>query len=271
MFLLNFIISIFLVNDKHIGVILLRGTCSNGVYAFLKPMVSPFSKFLTLAHERTSTDGWHKRLGHPSHKIVAHLVKNFFLPSSSSKLYSLCNFCSINKAHQLPFRQNSLMNQAPFDLIYIDVWGPASSTGINGSHYYIIFVDHFNKYILFYPMVKKSDVSIIFPHFKKFIETRLQTKIKSLYYDNGGEFITLRSIFLTSGISHYTITPYTPQQNGVTERRYHHLVEISLTLLHDAKLDHSYWPYAFHTASYLINRHPTPLLQNQSSFEYLFG
>jgi transposase InsO family protein len=203
-------------------------------------MVSPFSKFLALTYERTFTDGCHKRLGHPSHKIVAQLVKNFFLLVSSSKLYSLCNFCSINKAHQLPFHQNSLTSQAPLDLNYTDVWGPASSTSIDGSHYYVIFVDHFSKYIWFYPMVKKFDVSIIFPHFKKFIETQLQTKIKSLYSDNGGEFITLRSIFLTSEISYYTIAHYTPQQNGVTERRYRHLVETSLTLLHDAKLDHSY-------------------------------
>ena len=31
-------------------------------------------------HERTSIDGWHKRLGHPSSKIVHHLVKKFSFP-----------------------------------------------------------------------------------------------------------------------------------------------------------------------------------------------
>jgi len=67
-------------------------------------------------------------------------------------------------------------------------------------------------------MAKKSDVSTIFAYFKKFIETRFQTKIKSLHSDNGGEFITLLLIFSTSGISHYTTALYTPQQNGVTER-----------------------------------------------------
>jgi len=33
---------------------------------------------------------------------------------------------------------------------------------------------------------------------------------------------------------------------------------------------HSYWPHAFQTAAYLINRQPTPLLQNKSPFEVLF-
>jgi len=50
-----------------------------------------------------------------------------------------------------------------------------------------------------------------------------------------------------------------------------HLVETGLTLLHDAHLDFSYLPYSFQTASYLINRQPTPLLQGKSLFEVLFG
>ena len=86
----------------------------------------------------------------------------FSLPVSSSKIYSLCNSCSINKEHQLSFHQNSLTSQAPLDLIYTNVWGPVSSTGIDGSRYYLIFVDHFSKYIQFYTMVNKSDVSMIF-------------------------------------------------------------------------------------------------------------
>ena len=40
--------------------------------------------------------------------------------------------------------------------------------------YYLIFVDHYTKYIWFYPMVTKSGVSKIFPHFKRFVETRFQ-------------------------------------------------------------------------------------------------
>ncbi|KAJ0083678.1 hypothetical protein Patl1_29526 [Pistacia atlantica] len=67
------------------------------------------------------------------------------------------------------------------------------------------------------------------------------------------------------------MAPYTPQQNGVSERRHRHLVETGLTLLHDASLPLSYWPHAFQTATYLINGQPTPLLQNKSPFEALFG
>ena len=120
-------------------------------------------------------------------------------------------------------------------------------------------------------MDTKSGVSTIFPHFKKLVETRFQTKIKNLYSDNGGEFIALKSFLLVNGIGHYTTAPHTPQQNGVFERHYRHLVKTGFTLLHDTSLPFSYWPHAFQITSYLINRQPTSLLQNRFPFEALFG
>ena len=89
-------------------------------------------------------------------------------------------------------------------------------------------------------MVTKSGVSKKISHLKRFVETRFQKSIKTLYSDNGGEFIALKSYLLLHGITHYTTAPRTPQQNGVSEHRHRHLVETGLTLLHDAHLDFSY-------------------------------
>ena len=145
-------------------------------------MMSPTSKMVPNVHERTLIDGWHKRLGHPSLRIVQHLVKNFSLPIVTKKNISqLCSSCSINKAHQQPFLTNSLQSHAPLELIYTDVWGPTHYKGINGSRYYLILVDHFTKYMWFYPMATKFGVFTIFPYFKKLVETHFQTKIKNLY------------------------------------------------------------------------------------------
>ena len=119
-------------------------------------------------------------------------------------------------------------------------------------------------------MSNKSCVSRIFPQFKHLVEKTFHTKIKSIYSDNGGEFVALKQYFFIHRINHYTTTPHTPQQNGVSERHHRHLVETGLTLLHDASLPLSYWPHAFSTAAYLINRQPTPLLQNKTPFETLF-
>ena len=120
-------------------------------------------------------------------------------------------------------------------------------------------------------MTHKSNVQTIFPQFRNLVENRFNTKIKSLYSDNGGEYIGLKTYLSVHGISHYTTAPHTPQQNGMSERRHHHLVETGLTLLTDAHMPLSYWPYAFQTAAYLINCMPTATLNNQSPFEKLFN
>ncbi|KAJ0027681.1 hypothetical protein Pint_36319 [Pistacia integerrima] len=264
--------SYFLVKDQITGAILLKGACENGVYMLPDSLVGSSPQMVANVHERTSIDGWHKRLRHPSHKIVTSLINAFSLPIKKEHQVSpLCTSCSINKAHQQPFHLTSFKSNAPFDLIYTDVWGPSHIVGLDGSRYYLILVDHFTKYMWFYPMPTKSSVSSIFPQFKNLVETKFQTKTKSVYSDNGGEFVALKNYFSIHGISHYTTAPHTPQQNGVAERRHRHLVETGLTLLTNADLPLSYWPHAFQTSAYLINRQPTPLLNNKSPFESLFN
>ena len=50
-----------------------------------------------------------------------------------------------------------------------------------------------------------------------------------------------------------------------------HLVESGLALLATASLPLQFWLYAFHIATYLINRLPTKVLQFQSPFQVLFN
>ena len=153
------------------GAVLLKGACENGVYTLPNLLVQTSPKMVADVHERTSINGWHNRLGHPSQKIVHHFVKNLSFPIIQEEHSShLCTSCSITKAHKQPFWINSLQSYAPLDLIYTDVWGPSNIIGIDGSQYYLILVDHFTKYIWFYPMETESQVSMIFPQFKHLVE-----------------------------------------------------------------------------------------------------
>ncbi|RVW19477.1 Retrovirus-related Pol polyprotein from transposon RE1 [Vitis vinifera] len=72
-------------------------------------------------------------------------------------------------------------------------------------------------------------------------------------------------------VSHLTSPPHTPEHNGYSERRHRHIVETSLSLLTHASMPLSYWPFAFSTAVYLINRLPTPTLNHLSPYFKLFG
>lgn len=89
----------------------------------------------------------------------------------------------------------------------------------------------------------------------------------------GGEYISnrLQTFLQSKGIEHYKSCPYTPEQNGLTERKHRHIIETTVTLLQYAKLPSQYWFFACQAVVYLINRMPTPVLKNQSPFEALFG
>ena len=71
----------------------------------------------------------------------------FSLPTNKNGHLSLCTSCSRNKAHRQTFNTHGLTSTAPMELIYKDVWGPSHDIGIDGSKYYVIFVDHYTKYI----------------------------------------------------------------------------------------------------------------------------
>nr|TKR89925.1 hypothetical protein D5086_0000238180 [Populus alba] len=96
-------------------------------------------------------------------------------------------------------------------------------------------------------------------------------QIHTLYSNNGGEYVALTSLLVLHGISHLTTPPHTPEHNGFAERRHLHIVETGLTLLAHASIPLRFWPHAFATAVYLINRMPTPTLHLFSPYEKIFG
>lgn len=107
--------------------------------------------------------------------------------------------------------------------------------------------------------------------FKPLVENHFQHKVGTLYSDNGGKYISLCPYLTTHGIYHLTSPPHTPKHNGISKRKNRHEVEIGLTLLKQANLPKSYWPYAFSTAVYLISRLPTLDLNSKSPYATLFG
>ncbi|KAI3730082.1 hypothetical protein L6452_18758 [Arctium lappa] len=79
--------------------------------------------------------------------------------------------------------------------------------------------------------------------------------IKCLRTGRGGEFYD--SMFFQSvGIIHETTAPYTPQQNGVAERKNKVLKEMVNSMLSYSGLSGGFWGEVMLTACYLLNRVP---------------
>ncbi|KFD60147.1 LOW QUALITY PROTEIN: hypothetical protein M514_27675 [Trichuris suis] len=80
----------------------------------------------------------------------------------------------------------------------------------------------------------------------------------------------LKKYFREEGIEHQTTIPYTPQQNGVAERRNRSLTEMAKCILLGAGLHNRFWGEAVRTAAYLQNRLPSRSV-DRTPFEHFLG
>jgi histone deacetylase 1/2 len=81
----------------------------------------------------------------------------------------------------------------------------------------VSFVDDYSWYTWIYLIKHKSDVEQIFYDFQHHVERLLDTKIRAIQSDWGGEYHRLHNYFQRTGISHRVSCPHTSQQNGIAE------------------------------------------------------
>jgi hypothetical protein len=122
-------------------------------------------------------------------------------------------------------------------------------------------------------MKSKSEVFSHFQNFANLIETHYNIKIKILCADNETKFINQNFLNFTKsrGIIHQTSCVYTPQQNRVFERKNHHLLEMTRTLLFQNNIPKIFWLEVVLIATYLINRLPSANLSFKSPLEILYN
>lgn len=88
--------------------------------------------------------------------------------------------------------------------------------------------------------------------------------------DNGPE-LNILSFYAENGILHQKSYVETPQQNGIVERKHHHILNVARCLKKQSNFPVVYWNYFIGHVVRIINRLPTPFLNNASPFEKLYG
>ncbi|GKB53596.1 ribonuclease H-like domain-containing protein [Tanacetum coccineum] len=104
--------------------------------------------------------------------------------------------------------------------------------------------------------------------FVNLIANQFLKRIKVIRSDNGTEFINnkMEKILKEKGIIHQTSCAYTPQQNGIAERKHRHLLNVARSLLFQGNIPLCFWTDCILTATYLINRLPSSVLAGRSPF-----
>jgi transposase InsO family protein len=112
-------------------------------------------------------------------------------------------------------------------------------------------------------MAAKSDALEALKKFQARVEVETGRRLRVLRTDNGGEFTSVE--FDTHCAEHGVVcqhtAPYTPQRNGVVERRNQSVVTMARGLLKSRSMPATFWGEAVATAVYLLNRAPTKALE----------
>ena len=151
--------------------------------------------------------------------------------------------------------------------------GPMSTLSLNGSRYFLLFIDDYSRMCWVYFMKEKSEVFCIFKRFKQLVEKQVDKQIKILRTNNGGEFALreFNSFCEIEGIQFQLIIPYSPQKNGESEQKNRTVMEMARCLIFEKDLPLKFWAEAVNTSVYLLNLLPTKALKGKTSFEAWHG
>ncbi|KAL0641477.1 hypothetical protein Bca4012_103059 [Brassica carinata] len=190
--------------------------------------------------------------------------------TTASSLNKDCEACILGKHCKNVFPNSTSVYDKCFDLIHSDVWTAPCISRANHK-YFVTFIDEKSKYTWLTLIPSKDRVIDAFKNFQAYVTNHYNAKIKIFRSDNGGEYTSyaFKSHLEHHGILHQTSCPYTPQQNGVAERKNRHLMEVARSMMFQANVPKRFWSDAVATACYLINRIPTKVLKDQAPFEVL--
>ncbi|GJS08882.1 retrotransposon protein, putative, ty1-copia subclass [Tanacetum coccineum] len=157
-------------------------------------------------------------------------------------------------------------------LIHTDVCGPFRIVSRQGASYFVTFTDDFSRYGYVYLLKHKHEVFETFKVFQKEVENQLGKTIKSLRSDRGGEYMSQEFLdhLKEHGIIAHRTPPYTPQHNGVSERRNRTLLDMVRSMMSQTTLPKSFWDYALESAARILNMVPTKKVE-KTPYEVWYG
>ncbi|KAA0050875.1 putative leucine-rich repeat receptor-like protein kinase [Cucumis melo var. makuwa] len=124
-----------------------------------------------------------------------------------------------------------------------------------------------------YFVKEKSEVFDMFKRFKALVEKESGYYIKALRSDRGGEFTSneFKTFCAENGIRRPMTVPFTPQQNGVVERKNRTILNMAQSMLKCKKMPKEFWTQVVECVVYLSNRSHTRSLWNKTPQQAWIG
>jgi len=134
----------------------------------------------------------------------------------------ICQGCLSAKQTHSPYPQVSRWRATKaLELIHVDLCGPITPRTVGGNRYFMLLIDDFSRWSYVYMLKTKDQALDAFVKFKAEVENITRNSINTLRSDRGGEFLSklFQDVCDKAGIRRHLTAPYSPQQNGVVERK----------------------------------------------------
>ncbi|KAK1681358.1 hypothetical protein QYE76_042206 [Lolium multiflorum] len=233
--------------------LVLVGYVENNLYVVDLSKESPSPSTCLMAAKHDEGWLWHRRLGHKDR---------------------VCSACVAGKQLKKKHPIKSIVTTSrPLELLHLDLFGPSHYDTLGGSKYGLVIVDDYSRYSWVFLLKSKDETHREFITFAKKAQRTYESEIKAIRTDNGTEFknYTMQEFVDDEGIKHEFSAPYTPQQNGVVERKNWTIIEMARTMLSEFNSPHNFWGEAISTAVHYSNRLFLRPLHNKTPYELLTG
>nr|GEW55226.1 retrotransposon protein, putative, Ty1-copia subclass [Tanacetum cinerariifolium] len=181
---------------------------------------------------------WHCRLGHINKKRMDKLQCDGILQSTHNESLEKCKSCIVGKMALKPFPHQVERAKDILGLIHTDVCCLFRTMSKEDASYFIACTDDFSRYGYVYLMKHKHE---------------------AIQSDRGGKYLSHEFVnhMKSYGIVSKLTPPYTPQHNGVSERRNRTLLDMVQSMMNLTTLSKSFWGYALESAARILNMVPT--------------
>jgi transposase InsO family protein len=291
----NNLLSMGQLQDKGVTILIQHGKCkvfhptkgliiqskisTNRMFVVRATMIPKATTCLQVVIEDESYL-WHCRFGHVSFKGLRTLQSKRMvngLPSglpSPTACAQVCTTCLIGEQHRESIPKKSLWRASQkLELVHADICGPINPASNSNKRYFLSFIDDFSRKTWIYFLHEKSEAFTMFKRYKACVEKETGAYLKCLRTDRGGEFNSneFEEFCKENGITRQLTTAYTPQQNGVAERKNRTAMNLVRCILTDKQVPKVFWPEAVKWCVHVLNRSPTLAVQHSTPEEAWSG
>jgi transposase InsO family protein len=184
---------------------------------------------------------WHRRLAHVGMTNLHMLRKEshiFGLMNVAFEKDMPCGACQASKQVEGQHRANNIMIiTRPLKMLHMNLFDPITYVSIDGNKYGLVIINDYSRFTWVFFLQDKSETQKVLKKFLKWAQNKFDAKVKRIRSDNDTEFknTQVEDYLDEEGIKHEFSATYTPQQNGMAERKNRTLIEMTRTILDEYK------------------------------------